>query len=905
MKQATILKNEVQVRFKIRDTDEWNSILWSIKKINGSTFKPAGSYWSIPRIKENIDLLKALDFSINGTLELPKKLNGDWKKIEIDKSLIPGLRDYQYEAIKFLSFRKGRALIADQMGTGKTVQALSWLKYNNKDHKPVLIIVPASIKLQWLREFKKWYGDFPVEILKGRSTYPLDKNKSYIINWDILSDWIEELVLIDFALVIGDECFTYNTNILTEKGYVKIGELFEKKKAKYVLSYNFQKSVLEFKPIICYIKKERTRKLLEVTFKNGVKLKCTENHKFWSEDDHCYKEIRAFKNKERVCVLPQRIFDNEKGKINSSILFKKLLFKKNNERPKYIKKNKTSTSQEKSSNCKILRTVWEKVFNKNKATNKKETFLFGKMCYKLDKTTTKLFKKFKISRKTRKVKEILQRMVVFKRRVSIPKRIIEKNEGKQSYKKPRGNSKNQKNKVGKRNFKYLEWFSGRQWKGSYKRAISTFSKFGEWLDIRVCFKNKNKTEQWNPNELQNRHSSSQKENSNRNRWFKSLFKNKKSSRSKKDKLLNITRLESISILELGSSGKYKKNKTTDFVYNLEVADNNNYFANNILVSNCQAIGNPKSIRTKAFKKIAKKINQLIFLSGTPIRSNPSQFYTILHILDPETFPNKWLFLNSYCNPKFNGFGMSFKGLSNGEELHALISHLMIRREKKDILKDLPDKTRIIIPLDDVSLSEYFEKENEFKKLIGFANKKEIEISFEALKWSAFESKKNSVVRWIDNFIDSDEKLVVFAYHRKVVEFLYETYNKRAVRIYGGISQSEREKSIKLFQENDSIKLFIANILAGGIGIDGLQNVCSNSVTVEFAKTAVDHEQAEDRLHRINQTSKVMSYYLIAPETIEEDLIKIIDNKIKMFDQVVKGIQTDEKDLFSTYLQEKK
>ena len=104
--------------------------------------------------------------------------------------------------------KNGRVVLGDAMGTGKTLQALAWLCYNRSF--PALIVVNAPTKIQWSVEYKRWISkvtDCPcrIQVLSGTKTRKLDKSFSYIINWDILTYWQDELAKTGFECLIGDE----------------------------------------------------------------------------------------------------------------------------------------------------------------------------------------------------------------------------------------------------------------------------------------------------------------------------------------------------------------------------------------------------------------------------------------------------------------------------------------------------------------------------------------------------------------------------------------------------------------------------------------------------------------------------------------------------------------------------
>jgi len=318
----------------------------------------------------------------------------------------------------------------------------------------------------------------------------------------------------------------------------------------------------------------------------------------------------------------------------------------------------------------------------------------------------------------------------------------------------------------------------------------------------------------------------------------------------------------------------------------------------VIVDECQFISNEKALRTKAVKYLNKHLKNCSFigLSGTPIRNRPSEFFTILNLISPEVFPNRWRFLNRYCAPRFNGFGWSFDGASNIEELHELIQPYMIRRLKSEVLSQLPPKIKSIVPLEleEVARKNYEDAEGEFQEWLdkNLNNLKAQQDQMEKLKQLAYLSKRNSMMQWIEDFLSSGEKLVIFAFHHIAIEDLVSKFRNNCVRIDGGTPQKERQVAIDKFQSDPSINLFIGQITAAGIGIDGLQNVCSNVVFTELMWTPSDHSQAEDRLHRMKKDGKyenqVTAYYLIAVGTIEDRIVRMLTSKSKNLGKILDG-----------------
>lgn len=315
----------------------------------------------------------------------------------------------------------------------------------------------------------------------------------------------------------------------------------------------------------------------------------------------------------------------------------------------------------------------------------------------------------------------------------------------------------------------------------------------------------------------------------------------------------------------------------------------------IVADECQALGNPSAKRTKATRGLCRKTPGFLPMSGTPVRTRPAQFFAVLNMLARDIFPNHWKFLHRYCGPKMGAFGMEFKGASNIEELHSLISPLMIRRTKAEVCKDLPARTYSVVPL------EMESQEGEIREMIekiGDLPPATIRERLEVLKNSAYLLKRKGVHQWIRDFIDSGEKLIVFAYHRSVVDDLTETFGKESVKIYGGISQKERTDAIRRFVRGDRTRLLIGNILAAGVGIDGLQTVCSHAAFVEFAWSPSDHSQAEDRIHRIGQEMPVTYHYLIGTGSIDEDFMDTLSERRDVIGKLIDGKSPGEGDFLT-------
>lgn len=316
----------------------------------------------------------------------------------------------------------------------------------------------------------------------------------------------------------------------------------------------------------------------------------------------------------------------------------------------------------------------------------------------------------------------------------------------------------------------------------------------------------------------------------------------------------------------------------------------------VITDECHFYKSNKAKRTKAVKLLCKGIPYVIALSGTPIVNRPIEAFNALRLISPALFSNFDTFTNKYCNPKFTGFGWDYSGASNTQELHnILVSTIMLRRLKKDVLRDLPAKTRSFIPLALHNRELYKAAEHDFIAFIRHikgdeaarraSNAKGL-TQIEGLKQLAIHGKIIEAIEWIKDFLEVSDKLVVFAVHRFTIDHLMQAFGKIAVKIDGTTSQSERQRAVDEFQVNPKIKLFIGNIKAAGVGIT--LTASSNVAFLELPWTPGDLVQAEDRCHRIGQKDNVTIYYLLAKDTIEEKIAAIIDKKREVIDSVLDG-----------------
>jgi SWI/SNF-related matrix-associated actin-dependent regulator 1 of chromatin subfamily A len=241
-------------------------------------------------------------------------------------------------------------------------------------------------------------------------------------------------------------------------------------------------------------------------------------------------------------------------------------------------------------------------------------------------------------------------------------------------------------------------------------------------------------------------------------------------------------------------------------------------------------------------------------------------------------------------------------------------HLMIRRPKEEILKELPPKRRTLIPitLEDRDITQHYDKFlqilnayiTERNTIRNISDKEQQKILYEELRGktanliSEFENLRQEAVykklpfaiQFIKNMLEQVNKVVVFAHHRKVIETVYEEFKDIAVVLYGETAEKERDKVVKRFQEDENVKLFIGSLRASAFGIT--LTASSNVVFLEFDWTPAVHLQAEDRCHRIGQKNAINIYYLALDNSIDIEMAKILEKKQTMIESLVDDIEKE-------------
>ena len=324
----------------------------------------------------------------------------------------------------------------------------------------------------------------------------------------------------------------------------------------------------------------------------------------------------------------------------------------------------------------------------------------------------------------------------------------------------------------------------------------------------------------------------------------------------------------------------------------------------------------KSQRTKATLKIAKNSPHVLALSGTPILNKPIEFFNILNLIAPKVFKSQWQFGHQFCGMEHNGYGFSYSGATNTELLNFLLKSIMIRRDKREVLKDLPPKRRefkyIGIPNKIIRMHEAAEMDlsNAVRdyRIRGLSSEERSEkrmlaiTALNYLRQVVGMAKAEQTLEIVRPTLEAGEKIVIFGHHKAVLDKLEEDLTKagfKNVRIDGQVTGNKRQKLIDEFQNDPDCKVMVASILAMGMGVNLVS--ASSVFIVERQWTPAVEEQGEDRLWRIGQEKEVTVWYLVTADTVDDKMNHLIERKRKMVKQIIDGESHSEESLVSELL----
>ena len=333
----------------------------------------------------------------------------------------------------------------------------------------------------------------------------------------------------------------------------------------------------------------------------------------------------------------------------------------------------------------------------------------------------------------------------------------------------------------------------------------------------------------------------------------------------------------------------------------------------VVCDEAHVIKNPKTSTYWTCKKLKAKMR--LCLSGTPIENRLSELKTLFDFLLPGFLGNSQFFKKYYgisfvdLKSDDDKHHQSIKNNDNKNRLLRLIEPLKLRRTKKQVLSDLPEKIEDIRHCELSSIQRKLYAETlEFKGRSFIADLQDesksvqymhIFTMLQRLKqicnhpalvtgnaWDQERSEKFELLKeLVDESLRSEHKVAIFTQYVKMIEIINAYLNSQGIS-YVSLQGSTRNRDqvVGKFQNDPKVKVFVGSLIAGGVGID----LTAASVVIHYDRwwNPSKEDQATDRVHRIGQKNSLLVLKLVTLNTIEEKIDAMIQRKKLLFDTLL-------------------
>lgn len=348
----------------------------------------------------------------------------------------------------------------------------------------------------------------------------------------------------------------------------------------------------------------------------------------------------------------------------------------------------------------------------------------------------------------------------------------------------------------------------------------------------------------------------------------------------------------IDVIILGKDNVKKSKNRRFFIINYESIHNfedeiKNANINVVIFDEIHLIKNSKALRTKNTLKIVKNFEYKFGLSGTCILNKPIEMASQIDAIGSLShFGGYWGFMEKY-HPEEGERAVTQKFRTKkvfSEEKSELLGRdirevFYLRRSKKEVAKEIPDKQRTMIPIEISNRDKYERACFEYEELKDKGVSRDIlGKKLSEVNQILSDGKVESALQTIALFKNNKEKLVVFCHHNFIKNKIMEAYPD-SLHIFKEDTPEERFLAERKFQESDEPTTIVSTIRTGyaGYTLDSATNV----LFVEFDPCPSINEQAEDRVHRMDTKDVVNAWYLYAKNTKEFNKISSLMDKAEM------------------------
>lgn len=315
----------------------------------------------------------------------------------------------------------------------------------------------------------------------------------------------------------------------------------------------------------------------------------------------------------------------------------------------------------------------------------------------------------------------------------------------------------------------------------------------------------------------------------------------------------------------------------------------------VVLDESQAIKNPSSKVTKAACLLNAK--HRLCMSGTPLQNNTFDIFAQMHFLNPGMLGTMEFFRQEFAIP-IDKFGEQ----DRKEHLRKILYPFILRRTKEQVARDLPEKQEMILwcEMEDEQRRIYDAYRNDFRdKIMGTIQEQGIQrsqltilqglmklrqicdspaILNEEEKFENHSIKLEEIGRELTENI-SNHKALIFSQFLGMLALIKGKLDELGVKYEyfdGSTTAPDREKAIQRFQNDESVRVFLISLKAGGVGLN-LTAADYVYIVDPWWNPAVE-QQAIDRTHRIGQTKNIFAYRMICKDTIEDKILQLQEKK---------------------------
>ena len=316
----------------------------------------------------------------------------------------------------------------------------------------------------------------------------------------------------------------------------------------------------------------------------------------------------------------------------------------------------------------------------------------------------------------------------------------------------------------------------------------------------------------------------------------------------------------------------------------------------VIFDESHKVKNYKSQRTIAAVDLASGIPHRMLLSGTPALNRTSELWMQIGIVRPDIY-NRMTFTKwhkKYCDAKKTEWGWDYSGNSNTDELAEELKFIMLRRTEEEVFDELPEMIRTTVPVSITNRKVYNTARKNHLQWIAEqkglaaaekASRAEHLSRIAVLKRLAAEGKLQSAISWLRDYLENEDKIIVFAHHKSIISDLKEEFGDECVVIDGDTPQNSRIPITERFESDPNIKILIGNLKAAGEGLN--LGISKAILTLEFDWSPKSHEQAEGRIKGLRQLGRgrttTHSIYILGIDTIDVEISAMLEAKRKVID----------------------